>query len=650
MKSICQLLRQPFKTIAGIFMSAIAVVILCVSYSQTLAAEQTSFRLAETYITVALPTNHLKARNYAWLNSFTSESLDLIKSSVQHGFASAYIANLNPDNHTQHIDPDGGYYTTGSDLTNYFLQPTSLSYDGAMLEIITTDCSMPSVGTDLPPGVSIGYPAYAQIKGKVVRVVGLQSGYSDPTDFSIVVSFMVESEEEYNDLVANLGERYLVYGQNYTDLDWNLRNNLLSSVMVWWDDTSLPEWDMSTFVQGEFGNGTKYKCKIGDLLHGLSDSEMSRFRTVSISIPSSDTDSTYPRIELLGDSTVEDFLRNDSSGIWRSTLENIQISSNSFPVIATDYFQGIAAFSLGRADISAGRAFTNDEISRGTRVCIISQSLADAHALQIGDTIDLQYFVYDMDDPNVEYIHDGIGIVNPRAYNYNSATMSLCENTQYEIIGLYRQDSPWGSVENDLYSFTPNTIFVPKASVTGTIDYVQAGQFFSLVLYSDKLYETQQVVDNAGLADIFEYYDNGYSTLASSLKEYTAAAKAILPIGIVVYAVIVLLFLFLFPAQQYSALSRMDSLGAGHIRRVTHIFKHTLGIFVPGSILGTYAATKVWGILSDALRTWMSTDIAIQLDTQVLWSVCGIQTIVVAILSIGLGVFLSVHIRPMNKR
>ncbi len=280
---------------------------------------------------------------------------------------------------------------------------------------------------------------------------------------------------------------------------------------------------------------------------------------------------------------------------------------------------------------------------------MISDSLARAHNLHVGDKIDMQYLVYALNDERQAYIHDGHGIVNPVSYTFYSDNTKLCESLEYEIVGLYEQTNPWGSVENDHYAFTPNTIFVPQGSVTGTIDYSMQGQFLSLVLHSDKLLDTQILVIQSELDEIFEYYDNGYNMVAASLTEFQAAAKRILPIGVVVYIIVIMLYLFLFPVREQRTLALMDSVGAGRSKRVMHIVTNATGISIPGSILGTIAAIAMWRKVADALSSWMETDIVVELNSNWLWLVTGVQVTLVIIAATILGIIISNRVSPMQK-
>ncbi len=634
MRSIRQLLRQPIKTLAGILLTAIAVAVLCVSISQTLAAADTSKRLLETYITVALSSQVDSQEKIDWLNSLAETHPELVKAQYSHGLASAYIPSLIPETHTMYKDGNLDVHTK----TYVELQPDQLSYSGIMLEFQVESCeySHYQISDPADPEILIDITDYS-ISGKVLQVIGITEGHPDPTGFT--AKFTIQAETENTPPVA-VGDYIMLYGENYNDNDWNLRNSMLKFLPDW-TDRGLPDWDLSTLEVWDhpYDSNAAYTCKIHNLIHGLTKRDMKSFRTIYIQ------GVEYTTLE----GSAEEFLASQEGALWRDRLAEIQINSQAFPVIGTSQLSRFGNFALGQADIIDGRDFTEAEIASGARVCILSKYVAERSGVKLGDTIDVQYFDYDALSENQQRITMGEAIVNPRAYTYHDG-MTMTEASTYTIIGIYDQDSPWGSVEYDLYSFTPNTIFVPQASVTGDMDFAPYGQFTSLELHSDKLEEMQQLARNNAYDGIFQYYDNSYHVVASALEEFEAAALQVLPIGLTVYALLMFLYIFLFPCREKAVLVRMDSLGGNLGRQLRHMLLHTLGILIPGTLIGTLAAINLWDYVAQALKTYMDADIQIILDTQQLWIAAGAQALAVTLLCSILGLIISRGVNYMSRK
>ncbi len=614
MRSIRQLLRQPLKTLAGILLTSIAVAVLCVSVSQMLAVTDTGKKLLETYMTVALPAKVDSPEKEGWLQELIQTRPDYVKGYYAHGLASAYVPGLTPDNYTQHKNGN----QNNSDLEDSTMEPVRLSYAGCVLEV--------RVEAD---GV------------RILRALALPEGYADPTDFTLRLYC---TDHTLASTMLQPG-RYLVYGTDYYDLDWELRSALLENSYLLCDK-ELPQWDLSTLTYWKTQNGTQlYKCKIENLIHGLNQSEMQMFRKIHLTLQADAEQPCFVKLE----GSAEDFLASDAGKIWQERLEAIEINAKMFPVVTTDQLSSYAGFVLGRANVSQGRSFTAEEIAAGASVCIISRYLAELNGLQVGDTIDMQYLNWEKDLPDQLYISDGKAVVNPAPYTY-AAGMTMLSARSYTIVGLYEQDTPWASAEHDMYAFTPNTIFVPKAAAGTAADMSIHGQFSTLVLHSDKMTELQLLAVDAGLDGIFQYYNSGYDRVAGALSEFEAAAKQVLPIGLVIYGLLMFLFIFLFPGRESQVLTRMDSLGAGHLRRVGHIVAHSAGIALPGSLIGGLVALQLWDYVARALSGYMGAEITLTLDTDQLWVVAAIQAAAVLVVCGLVGTVISHRVNFMRRK
>lgn len=687
MRSIMQLLRQPLRTLAGILLTAIAVAVLGVSISQTLAASDTARKLKETYITVGLPAKgEMVAYSTGdesvdigpeeeeiavWLDGIAEEYPDIIKEDVRHGLATVYIPELTPCVKS----PSCGNAMLEITLTEigYVGKPTEEVWCLATEEMWEEQ----GIRYYLESRKIEGRGIYAELVGTLDRVVGLQESQGDPTGFTVRLTLWLPDMNAFDALNLEVGRRYLVYGTGYTDLDKELRSKL-AAMMTWRKQEGLPQWDLSTleeYVDPDARNREYYaakaegrepdysnlptliKCRIGDLYHGITEEEMKQFRSIALILedravmPQYETDERYtvPTIVPL-EGTTEAFLASDEGALWQKTLEELQVNTKTFAVMGVENLQYVAEFAAGRADITQGCSFTPEEVQEGARVCVISQYLAEENGLKVGDTIDLRYFTYDFENPYQPFIRDGSGTVNPMPYSYFSDTMTMTEAESYTIVGLYELQSPWATATEDVYKFTPNTIFVPQAAVTGDMDYSDQGQFRTFVVEGDRLGDLINLMIDAGMEDALEFYDNGYNAIADTLVDFEAAAKQILPIGLIVYTVVMLLYLFLFPARQEKVLARMDSLGADHEKRVRHILASALGILIPGSVLGTLAAVQLWQIVARALVEYMETEIAVELNAAWLWLVMAVQLAAMTAVAGVLGSQMSKHINFMHKR
>ena len=340
MKAIKQLFRQPIKAVAGILLVAIAVSVLCVCAGQSIAARETQERLNQSYLTLAFPKSDADGIQSQWLDSYAREHPEVVKEVSRIGLASAYIPGLIIDNWAQH-------WHKPLVITSNLFTP----YDTAILEITLTDIGevqdAPQTHAKYEDGVFIldengvsipikfyGKPVTVQLTGTVERVIALEEGYPDPVGFTAHISLTIDTQRMLDALNLEVGGRYLVYGTNYVDTDWQLRHRA-SQLLIWNKDIELPEWDLHTFKWQNGGveyNWTEeqkatliyddlyegwiytkdpllfdpanaiemylglddtptyaaqfyvdgFECKIGDLYHGMPLSDLKQFRSITM--------------------------------------------------------------------------------------------------------------------------------------------------------------------------------------------------------------------------------------------------------------------------------------------------------------------------------------------------------------------------------
>lgn len=633
MKALSQLFRQLPKAFLGIILIMLFVSIFSVFTGQYICAIYTQAISRSQFNTVALPTGNYNETNYietntysikdtvgsskhsytsselqAWIEQLIKENPELVKADSRPGLASAYISDLSIDNITQHDFFLPLHLSTtvgGSSVTPI---PVGSPYTCALLEV-----QIDSVKKDAQDWYVIG---------TIEKIHSLDQGYNiplgwtlrimypepklniDPENFDPFDSAPIEQyEREMAVLEAfiqdiQVGQRYLVYGADYYNADWELRERIhmeyknriggSEEVII---EEFLPE-NIVYLSEAEIERNKQSNPRYYDVaryMHGfksigLSERELSAVRSIWM---------TDPEIVLL-EGAAEDFLASAEGAQWAEYLEYSEINSHAFPIIGVDKLGYIGNFAQETARIVDGRDFTQDELDNGAKVCIMAQSLAQANGLSVGDTINPRYYEFDPEMKGQYLVSDGWGTTNPSAYFYGANTPWAGDAEEYTIVGLYRCDNEWGDPQENLYSFTPNTIFVPKNSVTGTMDYGDQAFFRTIVLEHGAIPQFRQLVEDAGYEGLFVYYDQGYSEIADSLHDYEASARRAATIGAIVSGVLLLLFLFFFPARHGKTLAVMSSLGATRGRRYRYIVADTLCLLIPGTVLGCVAGLLLW--------------------------------------------------------
>ena len=278
--------------------------------------------------------------------------------------------------------------------------------------------------------------------------------------------------------------------------------------------------------------------------------------------------------------SVEQFLESEENAIWRETADVIEINNHAFPVIATDNLMSIAPFGLQEAFISDGQAFTKNDYENGSAVCLISETLAARSSLNVGDNIKIKFYEADEYLPGA---FPSLKSANPGASFFSTYKGFSSDGIEFKIVGLYRQKQEWS---DGPYAFTPNTIFVPKASVVGQTTTNDSGIFYSLLLKNGAQEKVEAYLAENGYEGLLAYYDQGYSDISDNLTKFFSTSVKILLVGIVGWIVFLIVFLFMFPAQQKTEAERMWTLGAPRFLVIRNYIANGIGVALPGIVVG----------------------------------------------------------------
>ena len=623
MLSIKNAFRRPLATIFGILIIVAEVAFICIGVGQAIYAKRTIKSIDYSYTTVALMTekyqikesgshNQMVAQGTVpeeiknWLSETAEKYPEIIKTVSSPGLASAYIPELTLDLYVEYEYP--GFDFEISTVAARMPFPYGAPYTCVILEFVLSEMDEPTRwysraqqvdGTE----VKIETDVSVNVKGKVTAAVDLQENYDDPTGYEVTFQWIARDIEEFEALDLTVGEKYILYGTDYRDNGW--KHNSKSVNLVLKDEASRHK-----YIWTESSDGTLTPELVTERSYINENGE-----TVICSVEEYRERYSVPTIAHVPDG-VEAFLASEEGAEWRTAIEHIKINSHAFPVIGVQKLGYIADFARENARIVEGRDFTQEELDSGERVCIISETLAAKNGIGVGDTIDMNYYIYDRSVPYQSYIKDGRGVVEPAPYFYTSTT-GLTDKESYTIVGLYRDETEWTYVEGDLYSFTPNTIFVPESSVTGSMDYSDQAFFRTYVLKNGSVDEFQQMVADAGYDGLFVCYDQGYSVISESLYAYDEVAMRALIVGVSASLVLAALYFILFPLQQKKNVMLMSTLGAPRKNRIAYILGSNLCILLPGTVLGLLLGIGAWQTVSSLLYSSVKAELYLSIDVNV---------------------------------
>ena len=647
MWSIKQQFRQPIRSIMGVLLIAVAVSILVTCVGQYAATNLTRANLDDRYDTVGLLSDNyfwtsssgIRQHNSAlpediqtWINTTIQNRTDLIKEESYTEVYSAYVHAVSPDNFSQYENGDWmDYNSTGTGVGN--------PYRCAMLEVTLTaigtivDEDTVSYGSSMEDMQKFRKNISVMCTGTVERVIGLEQGFKSPVGKTIALTISVYSEDELDTMELEVGQRYLVYGMDYSDVQGNALYSCISSNPSMYEelfgaaDMGLngPEYDNIAEQVDCYMSVCDYSAL--PIIYNNNGSFETRFdfwknytKTESgISMqyaPAEGLASQYkvPTITKLA-GTAGDFLASENGGLWRQVLDEMEISNHGFPVLAVDKLGYQIAFSRGESRITEGRDFTEAELMQSSNVCIISESVATINGLSIGDSIPMQTYGF---DPNIEVQRSDLisGTCFPSAAVYSRRLGFTSEVGDFTIVGIYRQNNAWQNHE-DSYGLTPNVIFVPKGSISGDARIGIQGIFYTLVLRNGRMQDFQTLQKEAGYPNLFICLDQGYTEIAAGLDAYEGVSTNALYIGIAGCIVILILFLILFPCQQGKTLATMSSLGASRGKRICHIVVSTVCLLIPGAAIGGLAGSHLWKRVAETLMESVNVQIPLEANVAV---------------------------------
>lgn len=540
-----------------------------------------------------------------------------------------------------------------------------------------------------------------KISGAVTQVLSLPDGYADPVGRIARLTLSADTVDELISMELVPGQQYIVYGMDYVDEYWKLigRLNADRSRDYLFDQPFNPDWavlvpeDEKVWWQShgpETNDRFRYQYACYRTIV-LFESEYLQLNAISMTLREPVDSIEYVEIRENGDGhllvlvptkevtyqdasgqtvtvspeeytatyqvptiaplegSAEDFLQSAQGADWQAALERDAVNNHAFAVMGVDKLGYLADFALQKARIVQGRDFTEEELETGARVCVIPEELALANGLSVGDTITANFYTTDHALPYQDFRTEDKGIVSPTASFYFETT-PITETAEYTIVGLCKGEAAFPDVTENPYAFSANTLFVPQTSVQTQMEYANVAPFVTVVLENGKIEDFHALLRRAGYAGLFRYYDQNYSVIAANFHNYKALAKQILAVGIALYAVLLLLFMLLFPGMQKGNVRTMESLGAPKGQRFSHVLMSAMTILIPAAGSGCLIGSLLWGYVLKALQASAESVVALQSEPGVLAVVAGAQLMLGLLISVTLAVILATPKSRLGRR
>ena len=630
MNPLHQLTRRPVKAAFGVLLLALAGAILCLSGGQYWAAVQTRAAVERTYTTVAVITGLGSSEETA--DSMNAESLR------QDSAFGAAIFFQEPEQQSWDIirsRPTVGMVSGYSPC----LKPAISLYTGHRSSDAPYEYSIVEIRADAVTEVNNDWfgesgSANWQLDGQVLGIYGLNDAFRDPSGQRASVSLHQEYDDPAKLLHPEAGKRYLLLSRSYTDDEWYLRQHVADFIFM---DTNVQSDPWSLDILGNLirydqranPDGTKY-CRLAhdgeftddadgfvelapdELIYSdpatgvevtnIDPDDFGRFSfavdalkdtgEIMVEDPQQPgnwrpetvdyTQYNLPSIQELPDGvTAQEVI--DSTSSWRMAMESIQTNNHSVPVLAVDSVEGMLEFASGRTQITQGRSISQEEYRDGAAVCLISETLARESGLDVGDTLPLSLY-----EKEKNLMPTMVGDSDPTA-SYYLPQRGFQQETEYTVIGLYRQSSEWGKT---VASFTPNSVLTPKKSVTcametggSAIEASPSGLWGTMILKNGTAGQMEARLAENNLAGTVTYYDQGYSGIMESLDGFSRVSRTVLWVGLALWVVVLAAYCVLFPLQEGKTALRMWTLGTVKRDITGSIWLSSAAVAVIGTVI-----------------------------------------------------------------
>ena len=672
MNPMHQLTRRPVKAAFGALLLALAGAILCLSGGQYWAAVQTRATVERTYTTVAVITglgsseetanspdgtsaDAESLRQYSALDAATffqepeQQSWDIIRSRPTVGMVSGYSPCLKPaiSLYTGHSSSDAPYKYSIVEIRVDAVTEVNNDWFGE------------------------SGSANWQLDGQVLGIYGLNDAFRDPSGQRASVSLHQEYDDPAKLLHPEAGKRYLLLSHSYGDSEWSLRRNVADWVFMetnvqlnpWSLDieNNLIRYDQRTRQEEQVLDETLQELPpdapgyrdptTGAEVFSLSINAEDHLRTNVVRYSgmmetlAPDGDSglwtmqtvdygryDLPSIQELPDGvTAQEVI--DSTSSWRMAMESIQTNNHSVPVLAVDSVEGMLEFASGRTQITQGRSISQEEYRDGAAVCLISETLARESGLDVGDALPLSLY-----EKEKNLVPTMVGDSDPTAYYY-LPQRGFQQETEYTVIGLYRQSSEWGKT---VASFTPNSVLTPKKSVTcametgsSAIEASPSGLWGTMILKNGTADQMESRLAENGLGGTVTYYDQGYSNIVESLDGYTRVSRTVLCVGLALWAVVLAAYCVLLPMQESKTALRMWTLGAKRRDIAGQIWTPSALMAAAGTVIALAVSIPGMSWATDKIQALTGSDLTLTVSTGQTVALCaGALAIALAVIAL----------------
>ena len=426
----------------------------------------------------------------------------------------------------------------------------------------------------------------------------IETAIAENQQFNLSIQFYGTEAPEY----LQPGQRYVFYGDYDPD--------------EYFMDIGVP-------LQGEIARRVHLECRSCFLQDGI-------LRTPDLSW-NTEGEKIVQAVAKL-DGTLEEFLAEPANALWVRQMEDWNTRQHSVPVLGTPALDTFYLFMKHQAELVDGRMFTESEYDSGSRVCILSDSLAERSGLTVGDTIQLSQFSCIDENESVNVDNTDGKLNNPTVGSPIIMPEFVTEDEEFTVVGLYKLRDDW---VDESYSITPNTVFIPQKAqiadvfggpnimrertvgteieidgeivrdVVTEVEYLENGSFgiyLSIELENGKMEQfLLDINEDPVLKGQFYTVDMGLEKAFQSIEAMDSAADKLLLTVAAGWLLLLAVYVVLYQGSQRRNLGIMRSLGATPKVARGYLFGSGMTLAAAGVAVGGVVSLLIFDVIQSKL-------------------------------------------------
>jgi hypothetical protein len=301
---------------------------------------------------------------------------------------------------------------------------------------------------------------------------------------------------------------------------------------------------------------------------------------------------------------------------------------HTFDIVYTENLASIPRFNERSMVITNGRAITVDD----TDSCVISEYLANAYDLKIGDKLNIGLG----DRLFEQYAQMGAVSYIPER------NWSVAKETELEIVGFYKDIDAMESRNADMFmGYSPNTIFVPLSQLSIEVPEnheIKPGEFSIFIEnaaeYEAVLAEAETLASSFGVS--LRASDGGYADMKDSINESAKTSLITMCLYIFTAALALVLSVYLYIGRNTKSYAIMRALGttAKKSRKALTLpfgLLAVIGISIGGTVGIVYTSREMQSVLKnfEVMGSSYTADASISALTVIIAVICEVLLIAV---------------------